>query len=123
MSEPAKLKDVLQYTPESYFSKEELDLIKRTFKDSPQLVRVIRKVFLPTISDPNLPIEEFSKDVYLAGKSWASIPVSERATLMVGRQEAIEFVLGGLMFLKNLAQTKEETEEEEMKRRKQDSAK
>lgn len=121
--EQAKLKDVLEYTPESYYTTGELELIKRTFKGNSELFRILRKTLLPSVADPNLPMEEFAKDAYLAGKSWATIPEKERATLIVARQEAIEFVLGGLIYLKNLASIKEESLEEMVARRKKDSTK
>lgn len=121
MSEPAKLKDVLSYTPDSYFSKDEIAFIRNTFKDNPTLLGIIRKVMLPTVADPNLPMEEFAHDAYLAGKSWSQIPVAERTTMMVARQEAIEFVLGGLIKLKNIANIREETPQEAVLRKEKDS--
>ena len=121
--QPASLNDMLSYKSESYYTEAEIGLIRRTFQDNPALLRVIRKTFIPTISDPDLPIEEFHKDWMINGKSWTQIPADERASMVLARQEAIEFIIGGLIFLKNLANVKEETPEQKELRRTKDSNK
>lgn len=119
----ATLKDVLNYDPEQYLSEEEVALIRSHFNDNPKLIAVIRKLFLPTVSDPSLPLEEFASDAYLAHVEWASMPQDEIKPLMVGRTDAIKFVVGGLIKLKVIASSKEENPYQKELRRKQDSLK
>jgi hypothetical protein len=57
------------------------------------------------------------------GKSWTQIPENERASMVLARQEAIEFIVGGLIMLKNLANIKEESPQEKANRREKDSSK
>jgi hypothetical protein len=123
MEQRAQLKDMLSYEADTYYSEDEIGLIRRTFKDNNELIKVIRKTFLPTISDPELPLEEFQKDWMINGKSWTQIPESERASMVLARQEAIEFIVGGLIMLKNLANIKEESPQEKSNRREKDSSK
>lgn len=123
MSQSAKLEDMLSYTPEEYYTEEDLALIRSTFKDNPRLLNVLRKTLLPTITDPNLPLEEFQKDAMIAGKNWGQVPESERGAMVVARQEAISFVVGGLIQLKTIANTKEESEQEKKLRKEKDSTK
>lgn len=99
----ATLRDVINYTPEQYFSDSEVVLIRNTFKDNPVLMGVLRKIFLPTVSDPSLPIEEFSKDALLIGVDWMSMPAEHVKAIIQGRMEAIKFIMGGLIQLRMLA--------------------
>lgn len=119
----ASLSDVLNYDPEQYLSDEEVALIRSTFKDNPKLMAVIRKVMLPTISDPSLPIEEISNDAFLAGLDIGAMPKEELKAIMLARQDAIKFIVGGLVKLKVFAHSREETPDEAERRRYKDSAK
>jgi hypothetical protein len=121
--EKATLRDVLNYEPEQYLSEDEVALIRSTFKDNRRLIAVLRKVLLPTISDPSLPIEEMAHDAYLAGVDWAAMPADEIKPLILARSEAIKFVAGALMKLKVIANTVGESPYQTELRRKQDSAK
>lgn len=123
MSERTSLQDIINYQPDTYLSEEEMSLIKSTFKDNPRLLNVLRKVMLPTVGDPSLPIEEISNDAWLAMRDWAAIPMEEAKALMVGRQEAIKFVAGGIIKLKMLANATEESPYQKALRKKQDSSK
>lgn len=122
-NEKATLRDVLNYDPEQYLSEDEVSLIKSTFKDNKRLLAVLRKVLLPTISDPSLPIEEMSHDVYLAKVDWAQIPEAEIKPIILARQEAIMFVLGALIKLKVIANGSDESPYQAELRKKQDSTK
>lgn len=117
------LKDVINYEPEKYLSDDEVTIIRNTFKGNPTLMRVLRKIMIPTMADPNLPIEELSSDFYFAAKDWSQIPADEAKILMVARQEALQFIIGGLIKLNVIANVNEESEEEKQKRQKADSAK
>lgn len=123
MAERARLEDVLNYTPEEHFSAEEHALIRQHFADNHKLLAIIRKAMLPTISDPNLPIEQMENDVWLNGRKYDQIPNEEIKSIVVARQEAIKYVLGGLVRLKIMAAAKQETAEERNLRRQKDSAK
>lgn len=112
---------MLNYEPEKYISDDEIELLKNTFKYNPGLYKIVRKLFLPTFADIELPIEEIESDIFLQGKQWGMLPADEAKILMVARQEAIQFVMNGLLKLKNIASIEPETEEERAERLKKDS--
>lgn len=122
-NEKAQLRDVLNYEPEQYLSEDEVALIRSTFKDNKRLLTILRKVLLPTISDPSLPVEEMGHDVYLAALDWAQIPNEQVKTIMLGRSEAIKFVMGALIKLKVIANSVDESPYQKEIRKRQDSAK
>ena len=119
--ERAKLADVINYQPEQYLSAAEISLIQNTFKNNQALINVVRKVFIPTISDPTLPIEEVNADPFL-NRDWSAMPMDEAKALIVARQDAIKFVIGGLIKLQVLANRSTETPMEAALRRSKDSA-
>lgn len=118
-----QLKDILKYETDSFLSQEEVDLIRNTFKYNPQLFRVLRKIFIPSVSTLDLPIEEIHRDMWLVGKEWDQIPADEAKILAVARQDTIKFIVGGLISLKNIAAIEEESEQERKLREEKDSAK
>lgn len=104
--EPAqkpKLEDILNYKPEEYWNESELGLIRNTFKYNPGLLKVLRKVFIPTIADPELPIEEMGKDVWMTGIDFQTMPVEEVKAIATARQLMVKAIVGGLVQLKVLA--------------------
>ena len=117
------IEDVLGDAFETYLTLEDAKLIRDTFKDNPRLLRTLQKVFIPTISDPEMPPEQMASDFWMQGKDWASLPVEEVKALVSGRQDALQFILGGLLRIKSIANTKEESLQEMAKRRQQDSNK
>lgn len=119
--ERVTLKDVMNYAPEEHLSKEEVDLIHRTFKGNEALINVLRKIFIPTLNDPKLPVEEFGKDPFLMDTDFRQIPEHELKSVMVGRQDAIKLVFGGLIKLKIIANQKVLTDEELAEIQKKDS--
>lgn len=119
----ATLRDVLNYQPELYLSKEEQDLIRNVFKYNPNFLKILRKVFLPSLTDPELPNEELESDIFLQGRIWSQIPADEAKILIVARQETAQFIMNGLVKLRVIASTEEETEEEKTTRLKKDSTK
>jgi hypothetical protein len=122
-NKPASLKDVLPYDPETYLSKDEVDLIRNTFQGNEKLIKVLRKIFLPSAFDPELPIEEIGGDVWMANFDFTQMQSSEIKPLVLGRQDAIKFVIGGLIKLKVIANQTQETEMEAAYRRQKDSTK
>jgi hypothetical protein len=119
---PVKLGDVLNYDPEQELSAEELSLIQHTFKGNNQLIAVLRKVFLPTLSDPSLPIEKFGSDPFLR-QDWAAMPHEHVKAIVLARQDAVKFIIGGLIQLKMIANQEVETEMERALRLSKDSTK
>ena len=118
-----RLQDMLNYAPEEHLSKEEMSLLRNTFKGNEKLIRVLRKVMIPTSNDPDLPIEEFAKDSYIVDRDWAQIPAEEAKTIMLARQDALKFIFGGLIKLKVLANEPVEDEDKTKERRAKDSVK
>jgi len=118
----ASLQDVLNYTPQTSLTEWEVKLIKDTFKDNDALLNVIRKVMLPSISDPSLPVEEFSKDMFFAHVDWAMMPENEIKPTVLGLQKAAQYILGSFIKLKVIANMKDETDEQRNLRRKKDSS-
>ena len=82
----------------------------------------MRKVFIPMVTDESLPIEDFGKDSFNVGKDWHSIPAAEAKILMVAREDAIKFILGGLIKLKIMAADIEVSPEEAEENRNKDSS-
>lgn len=121
----AQLKDVLPYTPDSYYTDSEIELVRNTFtgETGRRLLKVIRKVMLPTIADPELPIEEINKDMFLSGIDASSTAAEHLKPIILGRQDAIKFVIGGLMTLSTMAALKEESPQNREMRRAKDSTK
>lgn len=125
MAEPAKLEDIISYTPETYFSEEELELIRGVFNgpSGARLLKVIRKALLPTISDPDLPVEEMAKDIFMSAVDFRQMQVDEVKATAMGLQLTVKLIAGALMQLKNIANIQEESPQNREQRRRKDSAK
>jgi len=100
---PATLSDIINYQPEQYLSEAELSLVRSTFKDNDRLIKVLRKVLLPTAFDTDLPIEQMRDDAWMASVDFEQMGVNEVKAIVVARQNLIKFVLGGLIKLKLMA--------------------
>lgn len=118
----ATLSDVLNYDPEQELSEQEISLIQNTFRGNNALIAVLRKVFLPTLSDPSLPIEKFGSDPFLK-QDWSVMPHEHVKAIVLARQDAVKFVLGGLIQLKIIANQQVESEMERALRLSKDSTK
>lgn len=118
--ERASLSSVLNYKPDEYISSSEIEWIKSVF-GTPESINTLRKIFLPTVGDGGLPLENFGLDVYLQGFKWEQIPADEAKILAVARQDVIKFIMGGLVKLKVIAAEPKESPMEEALRRSQDS--
>lgn len=116
------LKDLLNYEPDRYLNDAEVSWIRDTFKENRFALNVLRKCFMPTVLD--LPIERMVEDVWFkGGADYAMLPTNEAKTIITARQDAIKFVMGGLVALKNIAEETEESEQNRAQRRSKDSAK
>lgn len=120
---PAQLSDILNYQADTYFSTDELTVIKNTFGNNPVLIKLLRKIFLPSVGDLELPPEEVGNDVWLIGRDYASIPDNEIKSIVLARQEAIKFIIGGIIKLKMLANQKNESTAEKSLRERLNSNK
>jgi hypothetical protein len=124
MAEPkqATLAEVLNYRPEQYLSDEDLSWVRSTFGNAKAIAR-LRKLLLPIISDPDLPVEEMGNDVYLSGVDWQSMPQAHAAHLIAARADAIKFIIGGIIKIKIIAASTGESPMEAALRRSKDSTK
>lgn len=122
-NEKTTLSDIINYDPDTYLSLDELALIRSTFKDNPRLIKVLRKLMVPSVGNPELPVEEMGNDAWIAMRDWSQIPADEAKILMVARQEALKFIFGGMIKLKMIANSSDESPMSAQLRRKQDSTK
>lgn len=123
MAEPqkARLQDVLNYEPDTYFSADEIALIQSTFRDK-KVMKVLRKAFLPSVGDPELPLEEMGNDFWLTGRDYSAIPDGEIKPIVLARQETLKYIMGGLIKLKMIANGQAVSADALAARRKKDSA-
>lgn len=99
------LEDVISYTPETYFTEDEVSLIRNLFNGPAgnRALKVIRKAMLPTIADPELPLEEMAKDMFMSAVDFRSMQNEEAKSVAMGLQLSAKIVAGGLIQLKNIA--------------------
>lgn len=123
--EKTELGDVLSYTPETYFTDDEVALVRSVFNGpgGARLLKVIRKAMIPTISDPDLPTEEFAKDMFMARVDFTQMQADESKATAMGMQLATKTIIGGLIYLKQIANIKEESSTEKANRLAKDSTK
>lgn len=121
----ASLGDIISYTPETYFSDEEIALIRSTFNGSrgQALLKVVRKALIPSVSDPDLPVEEFGKDMFMSAVDFRQMATEEVKPTILGLQLAGKVIFGALMQLRSIANIKEETAAELAARRGKNSTK
>lgn len=122
-SQRATLRDIINYEPEAYLNEDEIKIIQDTFRNNNKLITILRKIMLPTMSDPSLPVEEIANDVYLAGLDVSSMQVDEVKAIFMARQDAVKFIIGGLIKLKMLASNSAESPYNKELRKKKDSNK
>lgn len=120
--ESSRIEDVVNYDVQPELTDEQMSLIRNTFKDNPELFNVLRKVFLPSIGDMNLPIEKMGADPFMK-INWKEVQADEAKAIVLGIQNAVKFVLGGLIQLKVLANSPVETEQEKKLRLQKNSNK
>lgn len=120
------LNDLLNYAPETYLSEEDLSLLRNTFAGNNALVNVLRKLLLPSMGDPMLPVEEMGSDIWLTmgakgPQDWGAMDPLHAQALIIARQDAIKFIAGGLVKLKLIA-NQPQSETNRAERREKDSA-
>lgn len=106
---PLQLKDVLpnNYDATDYFSQDEIQWIQMVL-GTPLAIKILRKIFLPTVHDPELPIEEFAKDIFGKDLNYLSMDANNVKAIVQGRQEAVKFIMDGLIRIKVIASFKEQ---------------
>lgn len=107
------------------YTDEELQLIKDHFADNEPLLKLLRKVLLPSVTDSAAQIGGLTSDVFLHPdldvKNYAS---AEQALIGIqAHSKALQHVSQSLFSLKMLAGQKKETVGETKKRLEQDSSK
>jgi hypothetical protein len=107
------------------YTDEELDLIKRTFAENEQLLKLMRKVFLPQITDTAADIGGMSADVGLhPDLTVKNYPSLEQAMIGIeARSVALQHIESSLWKIKQLAGFKNETVAELKARLQKDSSK
>lgn len=102
------------------FTEADRALIRNTFKDRPELLKLLRKNFLPEI-DPQAPLGQII-DLWMLEDISTKDPKDAYINL-VARNKLIYHIETCLLQLQQLADTKEETEAEEIARLMKNSAK
>lgn len=121
----ARLEDVVNYALDPKYTEEDIATIRSHFNglQGKKLVKVLRKCFLPTIADPEMPIEHLKSDIFTFGLDFKSMSVDEVKSIVMGRQETMNLICGGFFELLNIANIKEETVTERLARQRRDSTK
>ena len=117
----SSLRDVINYKPEEYLTERDIALIQKSI--TPAVLTVLRKVLIPTISDPDLPIEDYGKDFFLEGIQWGTLSKEEIVPRAIARELSLKFIVGGLIKLKIISSMKKETPQEAEARKGKDSTK
>ena len=102
------------------YTDSELSIIKSTFKGNEELLKLMRKVFLPEL-DPSAPLGQ-QIDLWMTVKIDDMLP--EQAIINIkARNTLIQHIDQMLLSLKMLAETYQETPEEAVTRLKENSSK
>ncbi len=103
--------EIVGYKADTYISEKEIKTIQSVFggPQGKEILAILRKIMLPTVLDPNLPIEEMGKDMFMQRVDFTTLSVEESKAISMGLQLTIKTVLGGLIQLKQLAMIQEET--------------
>lgn len=98
----------------------EIELIKRTFAEKPELIKLLRKIFLPEL-DPVAPIGQMI-DLWMTVKS-EGLSMEEQLINLKARNSLISHVDSQLMTLELISKMPDVTPEEKDKKAKLDSSK
>lgn len=100
---------------------DEISLIKTAFGGNEQLLKLLRKVFLPEY-DPNAPLGQ-TIDLWLAMTDLKTLPPDVAYQHILARNQVIGHVEQQLDMLRFFAQQKSESPEEKTSRERKDSSK
>lgn len=119
----AEDKKKLNYMPPLLFSKEEVAQLRALYSGQDNKnMELLRRVFLPTLIDPGVPVEYGANDMWM-DRDFAGIPPEEVKILVLTRQELIKWVTGSLIRLRQMAnQPEEESAADKESRMKADSS-
>lgn len=125
MTQETKLEDIISYTPETYFKDDEIELIRAHFNgpSGVKLLKVVRKALIPSISDPDLPVEEMAKDMFMSAIDFRQVQAEEAKPIAMGLQLSAKIIAGALIHLKSIANIAPEDTKTREARRAKDSAK
>jgi hypothetical protein len=116
--QPASLSDLLDqvdgYKQEDYLSPDEMSWIRQNFAGVQGMrnVNTLRKIFLPTVGDIELPVEKLTDDVWMLDVDFKNTPVEQIKPIVMGRQEAVKFIMNALVKLKVFGATGAKTKEQ-----------
>lgn len=107
----ASIEDIVGYKAETYLTEKEIKIIQSVFNGTQgkDILKIIRKIMMPSSLDPELPIEEMGKDMFMSKVDFVQLSVEESKAISMGLQLTTKIVFGGLIQLKQLAQIQEET--------------
>jgi len=113
----------LNYVPPLLFSKEDVAQLRATYGGQENKnMDLLRRVLLPSLLDPNVPVEYGANDMWM-DRDFAGIPNEEIKSIVLARQEVIKWVAGSLVRIRQMAnQPEEESVEERAARQKANSS-
>lgn len=107
---------------EPYYTKDEIEWIKNTFKDNTFALKTLRKFFIPTLNNAS-PIGELHDMWFEDVDLLARMAPQDRELVILSRIKTIKHIESALMRLRIIAETKDDTEEERKRKNAKDSAK
>jgi hypothetical protein len=117
-----EIENTLGYSLPLRITEEEKELIRHTFKGNDELFKLLKKMFLPSATNPETPIEYVDTDLMM-DINWADVPNEQVKSIVLAKQYAIRMVRGAIMQLKVFANEKIETYEELQTKAKKNSSK
>jgi len=114
--------DLTQELSEPYYTKEEIEWIKNTFKGNKFALKTLRKFFIPTLNNaaPIGELREFwTDDLELLSR----MPPQDRDIFILARIKTIKHIESVLSQLRVIAEVEDESEEQKEERKRKDSVK
>ena len=102
----------------SRFTKEEMAELKRAFGGNEFLLKLLRKIFIPSFRE-DVPLGQ-EADMWM-DMDFKQVQMDELKTLVVARQELMKYLIARIVQIKGLANWKEESQEEREQRMRKDS--
>lgn len=106
---------------EPYFTKEEIDWIRATFKNNTRGLRIMRKFFLPTFSHDD-PIGQINDMWATMGQKLSGMHPQDREVTILAHVKLMEHLRERLQQIRIMAHTKDETPETKKNRLNKDSS-
>lgn len=106
--------DLIDALSEPYYTKEERDWVKQTFKGNQFALKTLRKLFLPTFSH-NDPITQVEDIWCEAGQKLGQMHAQDRESTIIAYTKLIEHVKGQIGKIMTLAEVEEEPKNKDPK--------